>query len=48
VKDGADGGWRIRHTEYKRTYEELFPRASVEGLQLTADWWATDGRSKLG
>jgi hypothetical protein len=48
VKDGADGGWRIRHTAYKRTYEELFPRASVEGLQLTADWWATDGRSKLG
>lgn len=47
VKDD-DGRWLIRHTGYKRTYEELFPRASITGLQLTADWWATDGRSKLG
>ena len=47
VKDD-DGHWLIRHTGYKRTYEELFPRASITGLQLTADWWATDGRSKLG
>jgi hypothetical protein len=46
VKDGDE--WRIGHTGYKRTYEELFPRASIEGLQLTADWWATGGRSKLG
>ena len=47
VKDD-DGRWLIKHTGYKRTYEELFPRASIAGLQLTADWWATDGRSKLG
>lgn len=40
--------WRIRHTGYKRVYEELFPRASIEGIAVTADWWATDGRSKLG
>lgn len=40
-------GWRISHTGYKRTYEEIFPRASIEWLQVTADWWATGGRSGL-
>jgi len=44
----ADDAWSIAHTGYKRTYEELFPRASIEGLKLTAEWWATDGRSVLG
>lgn len=44
----VDGEWLISHTGYKRTYEELFPRASIAGLRLTADWWATGGRSKLG
>lgn len=43
----SDGVWRISHTGYKRTYEELFPRASLDGLTVTADWWATDGRSTL-
>jgi hypothetical protein len=43
----GDGGWRIRSTGYKRTYEEIWPRASVEGLKISADFWATDGRSKL-
>lgn len=43
----ADGAWRIRHTGYKRTYEEIFPRASIQGLKLTASWWATGGRSEL-
>jgi hypothetical protein len=42
------GEWRIKHTGYKRTYEELFPRASIAGLELTAHWWDTNGRSKLG
>jgi len=41
------GGWRIRHTGYRRTYEEIQPRANVEGLKLTAHWWKTDGRSEL-
>jgi hypothetical protein len=41
------GDWRIKRTGYKRIYEELEPRASVEGLQLTASWWATGGRSSL-
>lgn len=39
--------WCIAHTGYRRTYEELLPRASVQGLKLTAEWWATDGRSNL-
>jgi hypothetical protein len=45
VKPGSE--WLIAHTGYRRTYEELLPRASVAGLKLTADWWATDGRSTL-
>ncbi len=43
----ADSSWLIAHTGYRRTYEEIFPRDSVAGLRLTADWWATDGRSNL-
>lgn len=42
-----DGRWLIAHTGYRRTYEEIFPRGSVQGLTVTADWWATGGRSKL-
>jgi hypothetical protein len=42
-----DGEWKILHTGYKRTFEELLPRASVQGLRITADWWATGGRSNL-
>ena len=45
VKLGA--AWRIRHTGYKRTYEEIQPRAEVPGLKLTASWWGTGGRSNL-
>jgi hypothetical protein len=43
----TDGGWQIARTGYRRTYEEIFPRASVEGLRLTASWWGTGGRSEL-
>jgi bile-acid 7alpha-dehydratase len=46
VKDA--GTWRIAHTGYRRTFEELVPRASITGLKVTADWWETDGRSRLG
>jgi len=46
VKQGDS--WLIAHTGYKRTYEELMPRASIKGIRVTADWWATDGRSTLG
>jgi hypothetical protein len=43
----VDGTWLISHTGYKRTYEELYPRGSIEGLKITADFWATGGRSNL-
>jgi hypothetical protein len=43
----VDGAWRIRETRYRRTYEEMWPRSSVAGLELTADLWATGGRSGL-
>ena len=39
------GAWRIRHTGYKRVYEELAPRSPE--ITLTASWWDTDGRSSL-
>jgi hypothetical protein len=42
-----DGVWRIQHTGYKRTYEEIQPRKDVAGLKLTASWWGTDGKSEL-
>lgn len=41
------GEWKIAATGYKRTYEEIWPRASVEGLKISADFWATGGRSNL-
>jgi ketosteroid isomerase-like protein len=46
-RKGDDGVWRISHTGYKRTYEEVQARDKVEGLRLTASWWTTGGRSEL-
>ena len=43
----VDGRWLIKATGYKRTYEEIWPRSSIEGLKLSADFWATGGRSNL-
>jgi hypothetical protein len=43
----VDGAWKISTTGYRRTYEEIFPRASVDGLELTASWWGTGGQSSL-
>lgn len=43
----VEGRWLIAATGYKRLWEEISPRASIEGLQLTASWWRTDGRSSL-
>jgi SnoaL-like domain len=37
--------WLIRHTGYKRMYEELVPRHP--DAKLTASWWTTDGVSSL-
>ena len=44
---GTDGKWRIQHTGYSRTWEEMFPRASIAGLKLTASLWETGGKSKI-
>ena len=43
----ACGGWRIASTGYKRTFEEVQLRSAQPGLAVTADWYATDGRSEL-
>ena len=42
-----DGEWKILRTAYKRVLEELSPRAGRAGLQLTASYWGTGGRSSL-
>ena len=34
-----DGVWKIQHTGYQRTYEEMQPRKDVPGLELTASRW---------
>lgn len=41
------GEWRLLHTEYRRSFETIFPINSIEGFALTASWWGTDGRSTL-
>ncbi len=43
----VDGDWLISHTGYRRTFEQVWPRSSLEGIQLTASWWSTGGRSEL-
>lgn len=43
----VDDRWYIEHTGYKRSFEQIVPRASIEGLTLTASWWGTDGQSEL-
>jgi len=35
-----DGAWKIRSTGYVRTYEEMWSRADVPSLKLTANRWA--------
>ncbi len=42
-----DGEWKILETTYKRVMEELSPRGPRTGLQLTASYWSTGGRSSL-
>lgn len=41
----VDGNWKIRHTGYKRVYEEIEPRADT--VTLTASYWSTGGQSSL-
>lgn len=42
-RKGDDGVWRISKTGYVRTYEEMVPRKSVEGLMLTESRWQKKG-----
>lgn len=46
----VDDHWLIEHTGYKRVYEELEMRRPHDegGPRVTAHWWRTEGRSKLG
>ncbi len=44
---GDDGQWRIRHTGYSRTWEQMFQRDSLAGLKLTASLWETGGKSSI-
>ena len=37
----TDEGWRICETGYRRIYEEMWPRAAVEGLNLTKNGFET-------
>jgi len=45
-RKGGDGVWRISKTGYERTYEEMIPRKSIEGLTLTESRWQGKGGSK--
>ena len=42
-RKGDDGAWRISKTGYQRTYEEMLPRKSIEGLTLTESRWQPKG-----
>lgn len=33
----TDDGWKLNHTGYTRTYEEMHPRGGIDGLDLTAN-----------
>jgi hypothetical protein len=37
-----DSVWKIQHTGYQRTYEEIQSRKDVAGLKLTASRWNPD------
>jgi len=41
---GDDGAWRIAKTGYTRTYEQMVPRKSIEGLTLTDSRWQSKGK----
>jgi hypothetical protein len=39
----VDGQWKIKHTGYKRTFEEVFSRADTPSLAITSNCWAKSG-----
>jgi hypothetical protein len=38
----TDEGWRIKSTGYRRIFEEMHPRKSIEGLALVSDWFTDE------
>jgi SnoaL-like protein len=42
-----DGRWKIRHTSYLRSFEEIQMRSQWTPPNLTATWWGTGGQSQL-
>ncbi|MCP4035423.1 MAG: nuclear transport factor 2 family protein [bacterium] len=42
-----DGEWKIEHTGYTRTFEQMQSRKDVPGLKLTASEWSTGGQSEI-
>ena len=42
-----DDGWKIEHTGYTRSFEEMQSRKDMPGLKLTASAWSTGGRSEI-
>lgn len=40
-------GWKIEHTGYVRTFEEVHARKSIPGLKLTASEWSSGGQSEI-
>ena len=47
IYERRDGRWLLWRTTYRRSFEVMFPTSSIEGFQLTASWWGTDGQSIL-
>lgn len=44
----VDGSWKIRHTGYKRIFEEMYSRKDIPSLRLTASAWAPAERPAEG
>ena len=42
-----DGDWKIEHTGYTRSFEEMLSRKDIPSLKLTASAWSTGGRSEI-
>ena len=44
----TDDGWLIQETGYRRIFEEMHPRASIEGLNLVSSWFSSESKSSEG
>jgi hypothetical protein len=41
----VNGEWKIKHTGYKRIFEELWDRAETKSLKITASMFPTSTES---